>query len=45
MDAVIKIDLKALIESGEKVIVELGCGSKKKQGRIGVDKVDLPGVI
>jgi len=44
MDAVIKIDLKALVDSGEKIIVELGCGRKKKQGRIGVDKVDLPGV-
>jgi SAM-dependent methyltransferase len=44
MDTVIKIGLDALIKSDEKIIVELGCGPKKRPGRIGVDKVDLPGV-
>lgn len=40
----IKIDLDKVINSPEPVIVELGCGSKKKQGRIGIDKIDLPKV-
>ena len=44
MKALIKIDLDGLLNKGEKIIVELGCGQKKKDGRIGVDKVDLPNV-
>ena len=39
-----KIDLDSLINSGEKIIIELGCGPRKKEGRIGIDAVDLPGV-
>jgi len=44
MSAIIKIDLDSLIESGKKVIVELGCGLQKKEGRIGIDRIDLPNV-
>ena len=44
MDATIKIDLDSLINSGEKIIIELGCGPRKKDGRIGIDAVDLKGV-
>jgi SAM-dependent methyltransferase len=40
----IRIDLEQLINGDDPVIVELGCGRKKKEGRIGVDKVDLPNV-
>ena len=44
MEPVIKIDIAELINSQDPVIVELGCGRKKKPGRIGIDCVDLPGV-
>lgn len=44
MGTIVKIDLDSLINSGEKIIVELGCGARKKEGRIGIDAVDLPGV-
>lgn len=44
MDALVKIDLKEAISGGGPVIVELGCGPKKKEGRIGVDSIDLPNV-
>ena len=40
----IKIDLEQIVHSGAPVIVELGCGRKKTQGRIGIDKFDLPHV-
>ena len=34
-----------IIEGREKVIIEIGCGDKKKvQGSIGIDRVPLPGV-
>jgi ubiquinone/menaquinone biosynthesis C-methylase UbiE len=44
MEPLIKIDLEKVINGNEPVIVELGCGQKKKQGRITVDKLDLPNV-
>lgn len=44
MGTSIKIDLDNLLRSGQKIIVELGCGRKKKDGRIFVDKIDLPNV-
>jgi len=44
MSTIVKIDLDSLINSGEKIIVDLGCGARKKEGRIGIDAVDLPGV-
>ncbi len=37
-----KIDLERKLVSDSPVIVDLGCGAKKKPGRIGIDKVDLP---
>ena len=40
METLIKIDLKEIMASGKPMIVDLGCGSKKKPDRIGVDKVD-----
>jgi SAM-dependent methyltransferase len=42
MEPLIKIDLDGILHGPEPVIVEVGCGAKKKPGRIGVDKVDLP---
>jgi ubiquinone/menaquinone biosynthesis C-methylase UbiE len=44
MGTIVKIDLDSLINSGKKIIIELGCGARKKEGRIGIDAVDLPGV-
>ena len=44
MCALIKINLEQVINSKEPVIIELGCGARKKEGRIGIDAVDLPGV-
>jgi SAM-dependent methyltransferase len=44
MCALIRINLEQVINCEEHVIIELGCGPKKKDGRIGVDKVDLPNV-
>jgi hypothetical protein len=44
METLVKIDLEQMLSSGDAVIIELGCGHKKKQGRIGIDTVDLPTV-
>lgn len=44
METLIKIDIKQVLDSGDPVIVELGCGEKKKPGSIGVDIVDLDSV-
>jgi ubiquinone/menaquinone biosynthesis C-methylase UbiE len=40
----IKIDLPAVLKSGKPVIIELGCGRAKAEGRIGIDKLDMPHV-
>lgn len=44
MDSLIKIDLEKIINGDKPIIIELGCGQKKKPGRIGVDKINLPNV-
>ena len=44
MEPLIRIDLDQAIKSGTPLILELGCGSKKRAGRIGIDRVDLPHV-
>jgi len=44
MCALIRINLEQVINSKEPLIIELGCGARKKEGRIGIDAVDLPGV-
>jgi len=44
MESSVKIDLERIISDGCPLIIELGCGQKSKQGRITVDKVDLPNV-
>jgi predicted SAM-dependent methyltransferase len=44
MCPLIRINLEQVINGDDPVIVELGCGQKKKPGRIGVDKLDLPNV-
>jgi SAM-dependent methyltransferase len=44
MDVVSKVNLESMIRDGRKIVLELGCGHRKKGGRIGVDKLDLPDV-
>jgi len=44
MESSVKIDLEKIISDGDPLIIELGCGQKSKQGRITVDKADLPNV-
>lgn len=44
MDSLIKINLDKEIKERDKLIVELGCGQKKKLGRITIDKIDQPHV-
>jgi len=39
-----KVDLDKLIKDKKQLIIDLGCGQKKKLGRITIDKVDLPNV-
>ncbi|MCF7954338.1 MAG: class I SAM-dependent methyltransferase [Phycisphaerae bacterium] len=43
MESKIKIDIAEAL-SKESVEVEIGCGRKKKAGRLGIDISDLPGV-
>lgn len=44
MCASIRINLEQVLSSKEPVVIELGCGARKKEGRIGIDAADLPGV-
>ena len=44
MDYAVKINLEKIINSPNPVIIELGCGDKKRPSRVTVDKVDLPNV-
>jgi len=44
MEPVIKVDLNTLQTAKRRLIIELGCGKNKKKGRIGIDRLDLPGV-
>jgi len=44
MEPSFKIDLKKIISDGNPLIIELGCGQKKKSDRITIDKIDLPHV-
>ncbi len=44
MEPVIRIELEKAINSGERIIIDLGCGPKKKPGRICIDKNDMPNV-
>jgi len=43
MEPLLKIDLNQVLNN-KPVILELGCGRKKRPGAIGIDRVDLPGV-
>ena len=40
----IKINIETILKGPKPIIIELGCGDKKKPNRIGIDRVDLPGV-
>lgn len=38
------VDIHTLLQKNERVIINLGCGARKKEGQIGIDQADLPGV-
>ena len=40
----LKIDIEHKLRSGEKIVLELGCGPNKQPGRIGIDRLDFPEV-
>ena len=40
----IRIDLEKRLQSRDPLVLDLGCGRKKKPGRIAIDKMDLPHV-
>ncbi len=44
MEPRIKIDLEKVLQGHEPVMIELGCGARKRPGRIGIDRLDLPQV-
>ncbi len=44
MEPVIKIDLNRILSGDKPVVLELGCGRRKRAGAIGVDRIDLPEV-
>jgi SAM-dependent methyltransferase len=44
MEPRIKIDLEKTLHGREPVILDLGCGERKRPGRVGIDRVDLPQV-
>lgn len=44
MSARFNIDLQQLLRSNQPIVLELGCGPDKQAGRIGIDRLDLPGV-
>ena len=44
MEPVIRVDLNKMVCDPKPLIVELGCGRKKKEGILGIDRLDMPGV-
>ena len=44
MDPVFHIDLQALLTRLGPLALELGCGQKAHPGRVGIDRLELPGV-
>ena len=44
MEPLIKIDIDSMIKQSSPVIIDIGCGEKKKTGRIGIDQVNLPNI-
>ena len=37
-------ELLILIHSGQRIALDIGCGPAKKEGFLGIDKLELPGV-
>ena len=44
MEPRLKIDLAKVLSGPGPVVLDLGCGERKRPGRIGIDRVDLPQV-
>jgi len=41
MEPIIKFDLNKMLKDNSPIILELGCGKRKKKNRIGIDKLNL----
>lgn len=44
MEPILKIDLNGMIAAGTPIILDLGCGRTRREGRIGIDRLDSPAV-
>ena len=44
METKVKVDIQQLIQKKTPIVIDIGCGAKKKDGRIGIDRVDAPQV-
>lgn len=44
MQTIFHIDLNKILETEPQIVIELGCGKNKSEGRIGIDRLELPGV-
>jgi SAM-dependent methyltransferase len=44
METRLKIDIAKRIGENKPVVIDIGCGNKKKEGYIGIDRVDRPEV-
>ncbi|MCA9978922.1 MAG: class I SAM-dependent methyltransferase, partial [Anaerolineales bacterium] len=44
MDTLFNIDLESVLSGEQPVVLELGCGPRQKDDRIGIDRLNLPGV-
>jgi SAM-dependent methyltransferase len=44
METIVKVDIQELIQKKTPIVIDIGCGAKKKEGRIGIDRVDAPQV-
>lgn len=43
-ETIFRVDLDALLASGQPIVLELGCGPHSVEGRIGIDHLDLANV-
>ena len=41
---IVKLDWGRLLESSSPMILDLGCGQNKRQGSVGIDRLNLPNV-
>jgi SAM-dependent methyltransferase len=44
METIIKSDIEKILNSDDPVVIDLGCGRRKHENAVGIDKQDLPTV-